>query len=153
MLILKWGYFWPWGNEFISCCSVSQLCLILCDLMCCSMPSFPDLHFLPEFAQTNLHWVNDAIQTSHPLPPSPPALSLLRAFSNKLAFASGGFSTRSSNEYSGLISFRIDWFYLLTVQGAVKSLLQHHSSEHQCFGSQLSLCSHSHTRTWLLEKT
>ena len=96
MLILKWGYFWPWGNEFISCCSVSQLCLILCDLMCCSMPSFPDLHFLPEFALTNLHWVNDAIQTSHPLPPSPPALSLLRAFSNKLAFASGGQSIEAS---------------------------------------------------------
>ena len=60
-----------------SCCLVAKLCLTLCDPMNCSMPSFPVLHYLPEFAQTHVHWVGDAIQPSHLLsPPSPPALSL-----------------------------------------------------------------------------
>ena len=60
-----------------SCCLVAKSCLTLCDPMNCSMPSFPVLHYLPEFAQTHVHWVGDAIQPSHLLsPPSPPALSL-----------------------------------------------------------------------------
>ena len=62
------------------------------------------------------------------------------------------FSLSPSNEYSGLISLRIDWFDLLAVQGTLKSLLQHHSSKHQYFSAQLSLWSNSHTHTWLLEK-
>ena len=62
------------------------------------------------------------------------------------------FSTSPSNEYSGLISFRMYWLDLLTVQGTLKSLLQHHSSKHQFFGTQLSLQSNSHIHTWLLEK-
>ena len=57
-----------------------------------------------------------------------------------------------SNEYSRLISFRTDWFDLLTVQGTLKSLLQHHSSKASILGAQLSLWSNSHIRTWLLEK-
>ena len=58
-------------------CSVAQSCLTLCDPMDCSMPGFPVLHCLPEFAQTHIHWVNDAMQPSHPLlPPSPSALNL-----------------------------------------------------------------------------
>ena len=62
---------------FCCCCSVIQSCLTLCNPMDCSMPSFPVLHYLPEFAQTHNHWVNDAIQPSHPLsPPSPPAFNL-----------------------------------------------------------------------------
>ena len=61
-------------------------------------------------------------------------------------------SLSPSNEYSGLISFRIDWFDLLVVQGTVKSFLQQHSSEVSFFGPQTSLCSSSHIRTWLLEK-
>ena len=60
-----------WPKE--SCCSVAQLFLILCNPMNCSMPDFPVLHHLPEFVQTLVHWVGDAIQPSHPLlPPSPP---------------------------------------------------------------------------------
>ena len=62
------------------------------------------------------------------------------------------FSISRSNEHSGLISFRIDWFDLLVVQGILNSHLQHHSSKAQFFGTQLSLQSNSHIHTWLLEK-
>ena len=59
------------------CCSVTQLCLTLCNPMDCSMPGFPVLHHLPKLAQTHVHWISDAIQPSHPLSsPFPPALSL-----------------------------------------------------------------------------
>ena len=62
------------------CCSVAKWCLILCKPMSCSRPGFPALHYLLEFAQTHVHWVDDAIQPSHPLlPPSPPALYPLRS--------------------------------------------------------------------------
>ena len=62
------------------------------------------------------------------------------------------FSIIPSNEYSGLISFRIDWFALLAVQGTRKSLLQHHRSKASILRPQLSLWSNSHIHTWLLEK-
>ena len=59
------------------CCSVTQSCPALCNPMDCSMPGFPVLHYLPEFAKTHVHWVNNVIQPSHPLSlPSPLALSL-----------------------------------------------------------------------------
>ena len=115
------------------CCSVAQLCLTLCDPMDCSMPGFLILHHLPELAQTHVHWVSDAIQTSHPLSsPSPPAFNLSQhqVFSNEsalhirwLKFWNFSFSISPSNEYSGLISFRMDWFDPLAVQGTLKSLL------------------------------
>ena len=98
------------------------------------MPGFPVLPHLPEFVQTNVHWVGDAIQLSHPLLPPSPALILPRSsvFSNESTLRIRwpkyrNFIIVPSNEYSGLISFRIDWFELLTVQGTLKSLLQHHS--------------------------
>ena len=105
--------------------------------MDCSTPGFPVLHYLLEFAQTHVHWVDDAIPPSHPLsPPSPPAfnLSSIRDFPYELAFCirwpkywslSLSFSISPSNECSVLISFRKDWFDLLAVQGILKSLLQH----------------------------
>ena len=63
----------------VSCCSVAQSYLTLCDPMDCSTPGFPVLHYLMEFAQTHVHWVRDAVQTSHPLlSPSPSALNLLQ---------------------------------------------------------------------------
>ena len=62
------------------------------------------------------------------------------------------FIISPSNKYSGLISFRIDWFYLLAVQGTLKSCLWHHSSKCQFFSVQFSLWSNSHIHTWLLEK-
>ena len=102
-------------------------------------PGFPVFHYLPVFAQTHVHWVGDAIQPSHPLPShSPPALSLSQhqGLFQWLALCirwpkywSFSFSISTSNEYSGLISFRIDCFDLLAVQGTLKSLLQHHSSK------------------------
>ena len=65
-----------WESSLITsyscCCSVAQSCPPLCDPMDCSMPGFPVLHHLPEFAQTHVHWGSDAIQPSHPLLPSPP---------------------------------------------------------------------------------
>ena len=88
--------------------------------------SFPVLHYLPEFAQTPVRWIDDAIEPSHPLSfPSPPAFNLSqhRVFSCESALCiiwpkywSFSFSISPCNEYSGLISFRIDWFDLLAVQ-------------------------------------
>ena len=105
--------------------------------MDCSMPGFPVLHHLPELAQTHMHWVGDAVQPSYLLlSPSllPSIFPSLRVFSNELALCISWpkyyrFSLSPSNEYSGLISFRINWFDLFSVQGTLKSLLQHHSSK------------------------
>ena len=107
--------------------------------MNCSMPGLPLLHQLPELAQTHVHRVGDAIQLSHPLSsPSPPApiFPSIRVFSNESVlqttwpkYWSFNFSISPSNEYSGLISFRMDWLDLLAAQGTLKSLLQHHSSK------------------------
>ena len=118
--------------------SVAKSCVTLCNPMECSTPGFPVLHCLPEFAQAHVHWVSNAIQPFDPLlSPSPPALSLsqhqcLFIRANELAFhirwtKYWSFSNSSSNEYWGLISFRIDWFDLVTAQGTLKSLLQHYS--------------------------
>ena len=106
------------------------------------MPGFPVHHQLPELAQTHVHQVSDAIQPPHPLSsPSPPTFSLsqhrgLVVFSNESALCirwpkywSFSLSISPSDEYSRLISFRIDWLDLLAVQGTLKSLLQHHSSK------------------------
>ena len=102
--------------------------------MDCSTPGFPVLHHLPECAQTHVHWIDDAIQLSHPLFILPSIFLSLRVFSNELVFHirwpkywSFSFSISPSNKYSGLISFRIDWFNLLAVQRTLKSLLQHYS--------------------------
>ena len=68
---------WHVGSYFSHCCSFAKGCLTLCNLMDCSVPSFPVLHHLPEFAQTHVHQVSDDIKLFHPLPPpSPFALNL-----------------------------------------------------------------------------
>ena len=131
--------------------------------MDCIMPGLPVHHQLPELVQIHVHWVGDAIQPSHPLSSSsPPALNLSQpqCLFKWVSFPirwpkywSVSFCISPSNEYSGLISFSMDWFDLLVVQGTLKSLLQHHSSKHKLFGVQLSLYSSSHIHTWLLEKT
>ena len=105
-------YPWVWKIPWI--CSVAKFCPVLCSLMNCSMPGFSVFHYLPEFAQTHVHWATDAIQSSHPL--SPPSLLLLPSILPSIRVF--------SNEHSGLIHFRIDWFGLLAVQGTLKSL--HH---------------------------
>ena len=118
--------------------SVAQSYPTLCNPMYCSTPGFPILCYLPEFAQTHVQWVDDVIQLSLPLSPPYPALNLSQCWGlfSELAlrirwpkYWSFGFSINPSNEYSRLISFRIDWFDLLAVQGTLKSLLQHHNSK------------------------
>ena len=121
------------------CCSVAQSCPALCDPMDYSMPDFPVHHQLLELAQTYVHRVGNAIQPSHRLSfPSPLAFNLSQhqdLFQESVPcirwpkYWSFNFSISPSNGYSGLISFRIDWFDLLAVQGTLKSHLQHHSSK------------------------
>ena len=111
--------------------SVAQSCPTLCDPMNRSMPGFPVYHQLPEFTQTHVHRVGDAIQhliLCRPLlllPPIPPSI---RVFSNESTlhmrwpkYWSFSFSISPSNEHPGLISFRMDWLDLLAVQGTLKS--------------------------------
>jgi len=108
--------------------------------MDCSTVGVPVHHQSPELAQTHIHRVGDAIQPSHPVIPFFSCLQSFPAsgsFPMNQFFTSGGwpkywsfsFSFSPCNAYSGLISFRIDWFDLLAVQGTLKSLLQHHSSK------------------------
>ena len=99
----------------------------------------PVHHQLPEPTQTHVHHVADALQPSHPLSsPSPPTFNLSQhqglcqwvSSSHQVPkYWSFSFRISPSNEYSGLISFRMDWLDLLAVQGTLKSLLQHHSSK------------------------
>ena len=141
------------------CCSVAKLCPTVCNPEDCSTPGFPILHYLLEFLQTHVLWVSDAIQPSHSLsPPSSLALNLLQ-HQGLFQWTAlhirwpkyGSFSISTSNEYSGFISFRIDWFDLLAIQGTLKSLLQHHNSKASILGGS-ALWSNSHILTWLLEK-
>ena len=107
--------------------------------MDCSTPDLPVYHQLLEFTQTHVYWVNDAIQPSYPLLSSsflPSIFPSIRVFTNESTlhirwptYWSFSFNISLSNEYSVLISFRIDWLDPLAVQGIVKSLLQHHSSK------------------------
>ena len=100
--------------------SVAQLCLTLCDPMDCSVPGFPVHHHLPKLAQTHLHRVSDAIQPSNLLSAlSPPVFNLSQhqglfkwvSSSHQVAkYWNFSLSISPSNEYSGLILFRIDWF-------------------------------------------
>ena len=102
-----------------------------------STPGLPVHHQLPEFTQTYVHWVDDAIQPSHPLSSLlllPSIFPSIRVFSNESALCirwpknwSFSLNISPSIEHPGLISFRMDWLDFLAVQGTLKSLLQHHS--------------------------
>ena len=134
-----------WNNKEVclwiklSVSSVAQLCPTLCNPMDCSTQGFPVRHQLLELAQNHVHWVRDVIKLSHPLSsPSPPApiFPSTRVFSSESVlhimwpnYWSFSISNRPSNEYSELISLRMDWLDLLAVQRTLKSLLQHHSSK------------------------
>ena len=124
--------------EIIQFTSVTQSCPTLCDPMNRSTPGLPVHHQLPDFTQTHVHRVNDAIQPSHPLSspsPPPPIPPSIRVFSNESTLCmrwpkywNFSFCISPSKEHPGLISFRMHWLDLLAVQGTLKSLLQHHSS-------------------------
>ena len=126
-------------SNYNSCCSVTQSCLTLCNPMDWAHQASLSFANLPELAQTHVHWVGDAIQSSHPQPSPSPLLSLfpsIRVFSNQSAlhirwpkYWSFSFSISPSSEYLGLISFKMDWLDLLAVQGTLKHLLQNHSSK------------------------
>ena len=145
------------------CCSVTKSCPNLCDPMDCSILGFPVLHYLPEFAQTHVHWVSDAIQPSHPLPSSSafafnpsqhPGLSNKSALCIRLPkYWSFNFSISLSNKHSGLISFRIDWFDPLAVQELSRVFSSTTVQGYQFFCVHPSVRSNSHINTWLLEKS
>ena len=116
--------------------------------LCCSS------HHHPELAQTHVHQVGDAIQPSHPLLLLPSIFPSLRVFPNESALSirwpkywSFSFSISPSNEHSGLISFRMDWFDLLAVQGTLKNLLQHYSSKASILQCSAFFWSNSHIHT------
>ena len=137
MFCMPMTYNWKFSSVQFS--SVTQSCLTLFDLMNHSTPGLPVHHQLPEFTQTHVHRVGDAIQPSHPLS-SLHLLPLLRpsirVFSNESTLHmrwpecwSFSFNISPSDKHPGLISCRMDWLDLLAVQGTLKSLLQHHSSK------------------------
>ena len=127
--------------------SVAQLCPTLCDSMDWSTPGLPVHHQLPYFAQTHVHWVGPSnhLILCHTLLFPLSVFPSIRVFSNESVICirwpkywSFSFNISPSNEYSGLISFRMDWLDLLAVQGTLKSLLQHHRSEASLL--QCSVC-------------
>ena len=144
----------------LPCCLIVKSCLTLWDLTDCSTSGFPVLHYLLPFAQTHVHCVRDAIQPSQSSPS--PAFNLSQhqgLFQKKSAlpirlakYCSFSFGISPSNEYPRLISFRIDSFDLLAVQGTLKSFLQHHNLKASVLQLSSSLWSNYHIHTWSLEK-
>ena len=138
--------------------SVTQACLTLFDPMDCSTSGFPVHYQLPELTKTHVHQVGDAIQPSHPHHfssrlqsfPASGSFPMSQFFTSSDQYWRFSFSISPSNEYSGLISFRIDWFDLLAIQGTLKILLQHHSSKAsvlQCSAFFIVQLSHPHMTT------
>ena len=120
-------------------CSVSKLCLAICESMDCSMPASFVLYYLLEFCPNSCplsQWCHPTTSSSvNPFFsrfqsfPASGSFPMSWLFTSGAKYWSFSFSISRSNEYSELISFRIDWFDLLAVQGTLKSLLQHHSSK------------------------
>ena len=148
---------------FVVCCSAAQSCLILYNPMNCSIPGFPVLHCLLEFAQTHIHWVIEAIQPSHPQSSSSsPAFSLSQhqgLFPVSCLFTSSGQSIGASASESVLPVNIQDWFPLrlnglisLQSKGYSRIFAKTTIRKHQFFSAQPSLWSNSHICTWLLEK-
>ena len=143
--------------------SVAQSCPTLCDPMNCSTPGLPVHHQFPEFTQTHVHWVSDAIQPS--VVPFSSHLQYFPAsgsFPMSQFFTSGGQTIGVSalasvlpgifNIQWILISFRMDWLDLLVVQGLSTVFSNTTVQQHQFFGAQLSSQSNSHIHTRPLEK-
>ena len=142
--------------------SVAQSCPTLCDSMNCNTPGLPVCHQLPEFTQTHVHWVGDAIQPSHPLSsPSPPALSLSQhqgLFKTQL-FTSGGQRIGVSASTSVLpmnihVWFSLGWTGWISLESKGLSRVFSNTTvqKHQFFSAQLSSQCTSHIHTWPLEK-
>ena len=129
--------------------SFAQLCPTLCNPMDCSARGFSVHHQLSELAQTQVHQVSNAIQPSHPLSShSPPAFNLSQhqglfqgvSSSHQVpTYWSFSFSISPSNEHSGLICFRIDWFHLILVQCTLRVLSNPTVQNHKFFCYWLSL--------------
>ena len=144
LLLLYWLWQCLWLCQFSA---VAQWHPTLCNPMDCSTPGFPVHRQLPELTQTHVYWVGDAIQPSHPLRLLPSICPSIRVFSNELVllirwpkYWSFSFSISPSNEYSGLIFFRMGWLDLLAVQETLKTLLQPTTvQKHQFFSAQLFL--------------
>jgi len=127
------------GWDLVPCCSITQLCPTLCNPMDCSTPG--SLSFTISQSLLKLMSIQSVMLSNHlilccPLLLPPSIFLSIRVFSNESVlpiqrpkYWSFSFSISPSNEYSGLISFMMDWFDLLAVQGTLKSLLQHHSSK------------------------
>ena len=137
------------ASLYLNCYSVVQFCLTLCDPMDCSTQA--SLFFTISWSLLNLMSIESVMPSNHlilccPLLLLPSIFPSIRVFSNESVICikwpkywSFSFNISPSNEYPGLISFRMDWFDLLAVQGTLKSLLQHHSSEASVLHAQLSL--------------
>ena len=145
------------GRGSVQFTSVTQSCPTLCDPMNCSTSGLPVHHQLPEFTQTHVHRVSNAIQPSHPLlsllllTPIPPSI---RIFSSESTlhmrwpkYWSFSFSISPSKEIPGLISFRMDWLYLLQSKGPSRVFSNTKVQNHQFFSGQLSSQSKSHIHT------
>ena len=145
-IILSWKQSRPkrlrnklWPSPSVQFSSVAQSCPTLCNPMDCSKPGFPVHHH--SWSLLELMSIKSVMPSNHltlcrPLILLPSIFSSIRGFSSEAGlpiswpkYGSFSFSISPSNEYSWLISFRVDWFYLLAVQGTLKSLLQHHSSK------------------------
>ena len=152
------------GTGWHCCCFVTYSCLNLSDSMDCSTPGFPVLHHFPEFAQTQVRWVDDAIQPSHPLLllffsclQSFPALG---SFPMSELFASGDPSIGASASAS-VLPMNVQCWIPLLLTGLISLLSKGLSGvftsttvpKHQFFSTQPSLWSNSHICTWLLEKS
>ena len=129
-----------WSFDLPCCCSVAQLCPTLCSPMDCSSPGFSVFSAISQsllkLMSVESVMLSNHLILCHPLLLLPSIFPSIRVVSNESALCirwpkywSFSFGISPSIEYSGLISFRIDWFDLLAVQGILKSLLQHHSSE------------------------
>ena len=138
---------WSNRSSSVQFKSVTQLCPTLFDPMDCSTPAFPVYHQLPEFTQTHVHWVSDAFQPSHPLLPPPPLA--LNPSQHQDVFKWVGslhqvakvleleFSISPSNEFSGLISFRIDCLISLKSKGLSTVFFNTTVQKQPFFGAQL----------------
>ena len=136
------------------CCSVAQLCLTLCDPRDCSTLRFLVLHDLLELTQIHVHWVDDAIQPSHPLSPICPIFPRIRAFSNESDGQTIEALASASVPPMNIQNWSLGWTGLISLQSKGLSRVFSNTTvqKHQFFGAQPSLWSNSHIFTWLLEK-